>query len=73
MKIDVGDVFVSDIDAYMVINNDISYELVRLSDGYVITSVDQIEEEIEDLEYSLERRNAKKATLQEAANVIEKA
>lgn len=73
MKIDIGDVFVSDTDAYMVVNNDVNYELVRLSDGYAVTSANQIEEEIEDLNYYIERCNAKKATLQEAANVIEKA
>lgn len=73
MKIDIGDVFVSDTDAYMVVNNDVNYELVRLSDGYAVTSADQIEEEIEDLNYYIERCNAKKATLQEAANVLKKA
>lgn len=73
MKIDIGDVFVSDTDAYMVVNNDVNYELVRLSDGYAVTSANQIEEEIEDLNYYIERCNAKKATLQEAANVLKKA
>lgn len=70
MKIDIGDVFVSDTDAYMVVNNDVNYELIRLSDGYAVTSADQIEEEIEDLNYYIERCNAKKATLQDAANVL---
>ncbi len=70
MSIDVGDVFISDTDAYMVVNNDVSYELIRLSDGYTVTSVDQIEEEIEDLNYYIERCNAKKATLQDVANVL---
>lgn len=70
MKIDIGDVFVSDTDAYMVVNNDVSYELLRLSDGYVVTSVDQIEEEIEDLNYYIEKCGAKKATLQDATDVL---